>query len=111
MSILFIDCPVTLYIPEAHLTDTDNLKTQVFTNFGYARKQTKMMTVWLDTTSDGGDDAACLWGTGNDGRVPCRGLITLECRITTLKPERSMLDERKLQTCLPTPDPSGTDAI
>ena len=45
MSILFIYCPVTLYIPEAHLTGTDNLTTQVFTNFGYARKQTKMMTV------------------------------------------------------------------
>ena len=66
--------------------------------------------LWFNTNSDGGDDAACLWGTGNDGRVPWRGLITLECRITTLKPERSML-ERKLQTCLPTPDPSGTDAI
>ena len=41
-------------------------------------------------------------GSGNDGRVPWRGLITLECRITTAREETSNL---------PPPDPSGTDGI
>ena len=30
-------------------------------------------------------------GAGNDGRVPWRGLITLECRITTAREETSNL--------------------
>ena len=32
-------------------------------------------------------------GAGNDGRVPWRGLITLECRITTAREETSNLPQ------------------